>query len=61
MPNEPVPNGGFINLGAYGDTAQASKSPARYLFLIQPDGGNFWPASQTFSILWAHPGLGRYG
>ncbi len=27
--DEPVPNGGLINLGAYGGTAQASKSPVR--------------------------------
>jgi hypothetical protein len=24
--NEPIPNGGRINMGAYGNTAQASKS-----------------------------------
>jgi len=29
--NEPVPNGGRINMGAYGNTPQASRSAARFL------------------------------
>ena len=37
---EPAPNGGRINLGAYGGTAQASKTPTiRVLTLISPNGG----------------------
>ncbi len=27
--NEPEPNGNFVNLGAYGNTAQASREPDR--------------------------------
>ena len=50
--NEPAPNGGYINLGAYGNTAQASKSPTEYVLVTKPDGGEVWPASQTFPIRW---------
>ena len=49
---EPLPNGGFINIGAYGGTLQASISPARYVTVITPDGGEVWPQGQTFSIRW---------
>ena len=49
---EPTPSGGFINLGAYGNTAQASKSPAEYVLVVVPDGGDTWPAEQTFTIAW---------
>ena len=50
--NEPSPNGGFINIGAYGNTVQASKSPAQYILTTKPDGGEIWPADQTFPIRW---------
>ena len=37
---EPAPNGGRVNLGAYGNTAEASKSPAtRTLTLLAPRAG----------------------
>ena len=36
---EPSPNGAFVNLGAYGNTPQASLSPPAYVFLVGPDGG----------------------
>jgi hypothetical protein len=50
--NEPAPNGNFINIGAYGNTAQASLSPTHYVLLIRPDGGEVWPEKQTFTITW---------
>jgi parallel beta-helix repeat protein len=50
--NEIGPNGGFINLGAYGNTAQASKSPAQYVTVTRPDGGESWPAGQGFNVRW---------
>ncbi|MFV2069956.1 MAG: LamG-like jellyroll fold domain-containing protein, partial [Pirellulales bacterium] len=50
--NEPAPNGNFVNLGAYGNTAQASKSPLEYVLVTIPDGGEVWPADQTFPIRW---------
>jgi len=34
---EPLPNGGCMNLGAYGGTAQASKSPAVAVHVLAPD------------------------
>ena len=49
---EPTPNGGFINLGAYGGTAQASLSPAQYVLVTRPSGGESWPVEQTFDIRW---------
>ena len=50
--NEPSPNGNFINIGAYGNTPQASKSPAQYVLVTNPDGGEAWPALQAFDIQW---------
>ena len=49
---EPAPNGGFINLGAFGNTSQASLSPLQYVMVIDPDGGEVWPALQPFDIVW---------
>ncbi len=50
--NEPAPNGGYVNLGAYGNTAQASLSPAEYMLVTRPGGGESLPVEQTFSISW---------
>jgi parallel beta-helix repeat protein len=50
--NEPAPNGSFINLGAYGNTPQASLSPVEFVTLLRPDGQEVWPAEQTFVIRW---------
>ena len=51
--NEPTPNGGYINIGTYGNTAQASLSPVQYLLVTQPGaGGEVWPEGQTFNITW---------
>ena len=49
---EPAPNGGFINIGAYGGTNQASISPVEYVTVTTPDGGEVWPQSQVFPIRW---------
>jgi len=49
---EPTPNGGFANLGAFGNTAQASKSAPVYLRVTRPNGGESWAARQTFNVLW---------
>ncbi len=49
---EPKPNGGYINIGAYSGTNQASISPARYVTVISPDGGEVWPQGQTFAVRW---------
>ncbi len=50
--NEPAPNGGYVNIGAYGNTNEASKSPQSYVLVTKPGGGEVWPQGQTFPILW---------
>ncbi|WP_404310489.1 right-handed parallel beta-helix repeat-containing protein [Neorhodopirellula lusitana] len=50
--NELPANGGFANLGAYGQTAFASHSPTQYVLVTTPDGGEVWPAGQSFDIDW---------
>ncbi len=50
--NEPSPNGGFVNIGAYGNTAQASLSPTEYLTMFRPNGGEVGIAEQPFPIRW---------
>ena len=50
--NEPADNGGYINIGAYGNTVHASGSPVEYVLVTLPDGGEVWPADQTFPIRW---------
>ena len=51
--NEPAPNGGYINIGAYGDTPEASESLSQYLLVTRPgSGGEIWPEGQTFNITW---------
>ena len=49
---EPAPNGGFINIGAFGDTAQASESPIPYVILLAPNGGESALAGQSYIIKW---------
>ena len=50
--NEQQPNGGYVNLVAYGNTSQASESPLHYVLITTPAGGETWPEEQTFSIDW---------
>ena len=50
--SEPIFNGGFINIGAYGNTVQASGSPEQYVLVLAPNGGESWPAEQSFDISW---------
>lgn len=49
---EPTPNGGYVNLGAYGNTAQASKSPTEYLLVLSPSGGETLLKERDFSVTW---------
>jgi hypothetical protein len=49
---EPAPNGGFVNLGAFGGTELASRSPERYMLVMTPNGGQTWPAQRTHVIRW---------
>ena len=50
--NEPDPNGGYINIGAYGNTSQASMSVIPYVLVTKPDGGQVWPEDQILPIHW---------
>ncbi|HEV3343905.1 MAG TPA: right-handed parallel beta-helix repeat-containing protein, partial [Pirellulales bacterium] len=50
--DEPTPNGGYINQGAYGNTPQASESPTSYVLVMSPSGGESWPKGNTFNIRW---------
>ncbi len=54
---EPVPNGGRVNLGAYGNTELASRSVSnRTLTILSPTGGAIWP--QPVVIVWSASGEG---
>jgi hypothetical protein len=59
--NEPAPNGGVVNLGNFGNTAQASLSPSSYLLVLKPDGGEVWIEGQTFPIRWRTQDLSSGG
>jgi parallel beta-helix repeat protein len=50
--NEPTPNGGYVNLGAYGNSTQASVSPAHYLFITNPAAGLTAATGQTLNVKW---------
>jgi parallel beta-helix repeat protein len=49
---EPAFNGGFINLGFEGNTAQASKSRSEFVLVLVPNGGEQWLTEHTHTILW---------
>ncbi|WP_182865929.1 right-handed parallel beta-helix repeat-containing protein [Rhodopirellula sp. JC639] len=49
---EPSDNGGYINLGAYGGTTAASKSPTQFMLVTKPSAAANWPAGQSFPIHW---------
>jgi len=55
--NETANNGGHANLGAYGNTAQASRSPAQYILIVRPDGGERAIINSTFTIRWHSNGF----
>ncbi|MCC6640239.1 MAG: right-handed parallel beta-helix repeat-containing protein, partial [Deltaproteobacteria bacterium] len=50
--DEPAPNGGYANLGAFGSHPQASKSPSQYVLVTTPNGGEGVPQSATSTIRW---------
>ena len=49
---QPAPNGGRIELGAYGDTPQAALSPSSYIRVDYPNYYTDWEASVGHAILW---------
>lgn len=50
--NEPLPNGNFINLGAYGNTAQASLSPTHYVLVTNPTVSDIHLLNEQITIQW---------
>ena len=50
--NEPAPNGGYINLGNFGDTAQASESPGQYILVLAPEAGATVQVGTSATITW---------
>lgn len=52
LPLEPSPNGGRIDLGAYGNTAAAARSPDRCLVLDYPNYYLDWPSGEDKSVRW---------
>jgi Ca2+-binding RTX toxin-like protein len=50
---EPAPNGGIIEIGAYGGTAQASKSPTAFLKVTSPAGGDVLFQGAATTITWS--------
>ena len=55
--NEPAPNGGYINLGNFGNTAQASESPAEYILVLAPAAGVTLQDGATAAITWRSSGF----
>lgn len=53
---EPAPNGGRINLGAFGGTTEASKSPASSRWLVFDRAGNRQPLHAWESLRWTARG-----
>jgi len=49
---EPMENGKFINLGCYGNTAQASESEPEYVHIVYPLGLEELVFGQTYQIQW---------
>ena len=50
--NEPSPNGSRINLGAYGNTNEATASPDQILQVIEPAGFEKFEIGDEVQILW---------
>jgi len=50
--SEPQPNGGRIDLGAYGNTAQRTPSPNQELQIVAPEGTQTLSVGQPTTIQW---------
>ncbi|MEX0641437.1 MAG: right-handed parallel beta-helix repeat-containing protein, partial [Pirellulales bacterium] len=55
--SEPGDNGGRVNLGALGNTAFASHSPAEVLQVLAPNGLEKFEEAETTAITWRSSGL----
>ncbi|MBN1674683.1 MAG: right-handed parallel beta-helix repeat-containing protein [Kiritimatiellae bacterium] len=57
--HESADNGGRVNMGAFGNTADASRSPGeRVSLLVEPNGGVEWFGTQTITWLTRGPWTG---
>src|SRR5206468_2153811 len=54
---EPTPNGGRVNQGHTGNTAQATPSPAQLVQVIAPNGLDKLPVGSVTAIAWRNVGL----
>jgi parallel beta-helix repeat protein len=54
---EPAPNGGRVDLGAYGDTPQAVVRPAQTVQVLSPDGLEKYQQGQMVTVTWRSDGL----
>ncbi|NQT20746.1 MAG: right-handed parallel beta-helix repeat-containing protein, partial [Planctomycetes bacterium] len=54
---EPQPNGGRVNLGAYGNTPEAQTSPPQIVQVLAPNGLEKFELGQQTSIQWRSWGL----
>lgn len=50
MSNEPMPNGGRINIGAYGGTTEASLSPSELPYRLDNKASNPYPADGAIDV-----------
>jgi hypothetical protein len=50
--NEPLNSGGFIDLGSYGNTREASLSAAEYVNVLSPSGNQAWFSGHSLPIRW---------
>src|SRR5207244_12827698 len=55
--NQPAPTGGRIELGAYGNTSEATTSPAHLVQVLSPNGLEKFQVGQPVSITWRTAGL----
>jgi hypothetical protein len=55
--SEPFADGGRINQGAYGNTAEAAQSAARQMQILTPNGLEKFEAGQEVMITWQSTGL----
>jgi len=54
---EPDANGGRVNVGAYGNTVEATTSPVQLVQILSPNGLEKFEAGQETSIQWRSSGL----
>ena len=54
---EPAPNGGRIDLGAYGNTGQTTLSPAQLVQVLSPNGLQKYQLGQQVTLTWQSAGL----